>query len=99
EAVAEGRDGAQEGLGLGGEVAGEDDSAGAVEDDEEEGPGVQIDAGVESGGGGRRKGAHGEGLRLACKGGGWVLPPSSPVRAFMSIQSLHLTGPPYWFSV
>src|SRR5262249_58896490 len=57
QSLAEGRDGAQEGLGLGGEGAGEDDSAGAVEGDEGEGPGVQIDAGGGSGGGGGRESA------------------------------------------
>src|SRR5262249_12392041 len=58
---------------------------------EEQGPGVQIDAGVESGVGGGLIVAHG-GLR---KGGGWRrwgLPPSSHVRAFMSIQTPHLTA-------
>jgi hypothetical protein len=64
QAVAEGCDGLEEGSGGGGQVAGEDDLAVAVEDDEEEGPGVQIDAGVESGAGRWGKGAHGEDLRL-----------------------------------
>src|SRR5262249_8900915 len=62
EAVAEGSDGAEEGVGVGGQVTGEADLAVAIEDDEEQGPGVEIDAGIESGAGGRREGTHGEGL-------------------------------------
>ena len=62
EAVAEGSDGAEEGVGVGGQVPGEDDAAIAVEDDDEQGPGVEIDAGVESGAGGWRETTHGEGL-------------------------------------
>jgi hypothetical protein len=63
QSVAEGLDGAEEGFGLGGEVACEACLPFVVEDDEEEGSGVQIDAGVESGVGGRLEGTHGEGLR------------------------------------
>jgi hypothetical protein len=67
EAIAEGSDGAEEGVGVGGKVLGEDDAALVVEDDDEDGPGVQIDAGIESGGRGRSEGAHRESL-LGC----WV---------------------------
>jgi hypothetical protein len=63
--VAEGRDGAEEGVGVGGQIFGENDLAVVAEDDEEEGPGVQIDAGVESGAGARAEGTPGEGL-LGC---------------------------------
>jgi hypothetical protein len=66
QAVAEGLHGAEEGLGLGGQVAAVAGLAVAVEDDEVQGPGVQIDAGIESGVGGGLEGTHGEGLR--CKG-------------------------------
>jgi hypothetical protein len=62
ETVAEGFDGAEEGVGVGGEVFGEDDVAALVEDDEEEVPGVEIDAGVESGGGRWSEATHGKGL-------------------------------------
>jgi len=48
QTVAEGLDGVEEGLGLSGEVFGEACLAVAVEDDEEQIPGVQIDAGIES---------------------------------------------------
>jgi hypothetical protein len=58
QAVAEGLDGAKERLGPGGEVAGEEGVAVAVEDDEVQGPGVQVDAGVKSGAGGRLEGTH-----------------------------------------
>src|SRR5579872_6037900 len=67
QAVTEGSDGLEEGTRSGGQVASEDDLTVAVEDDEEEGPGVQIDASVESGGGRWREGAHGEDLRLGCE--------------------------------
>jgi hypothetical protein len=63
QALAEGLDGAQEGLRLGGKVAAEVGLAVVVEDDEVQGPGVQIDASIESGVGGRLEGTHGEGLR------------------------------------
>ena len=33
-----------------------------VDNDDQDGPGVEIDAGVESGAGGRREGTHGAGL-------------------------------------
>src|SRR5262249_25257180 len=68
QSVGEGLDGAEEGLGLGGQVAGEACLPVVVEDDEEEGPGVQIDAGVESGAGRGVEGAHGEGLRFGLRG-------------------------------
>ena len=93
EAVAEGLHGSEEGLGGGGQVAGEAFLAVAVEDEEEEGPGVQIDAGVESGIGGRLEEAHGRPpVGGDARGGGWVPPPSSQARAFMSIQALQPTG-------
>src|SRR5262249_36091306 len=93
ESVAEGGEGAEEGFGLGGQVLGEAGLSRGVEDDAEEGPGVPIDAGIESGGGGRLKGRHGEGLRgEKGGGGGWVPTPSSHTRAFMSIQALQQTG-------
>jgi hypothetical protein len=92
EAVAEGPDGFEEGGGGGRQVAGEALLAVAVEDAEEQGPGVEIDAGVESGRGRGLEAAH-EGLRFGvAKGGGWVPPPSSQMRTFMSIQALRLTG-------
>jgi hypothetical protein len=62
EAVAEGLHGFQERGRGGGQVAGEALLAVAVEDGEEQGPGVQIDAGVESGIGGGLEAAQGEGL-------------------------------------
>jgi hypothetical protein len=64
-----------------------------VEDDEEEGPGVEIDAGVESDGGGRLEEAHGRPpIKGYAKGGGESPPPSSQARAFMSIHWLQQTG-------
>ena len=54
----------EEGFRCGGQVAAETGLSVAVEDDEEQGPGVEIDAGVESDLGGRLEEAHGEGLRL-----------------------------------
>src|SRR5262249_29356509 len=89
EPVSEGSDGAEEGVGVGGQVFGEADLAVVVEDDEEEGPGVEIDAGIESGVGGRLEGTHEKASGLTCGGGGWVPSPSSHMRAFMSIQALH----------
>ena len=62
QAVAERLHGAEEGLGGGGQVAGEALLAVAVEDAEEQAPGVQVDAGVESGARRRGEEAH-EGLR------------------------------------
>src|SRR5262249_56500945 len=93
QAVAEGLDGAEERLRGGRQVAGEASLAVLVEDAEEQGPGVEIDAGIESGAGGGLEVAH-EGLRLGGMrgGGGWGPPPSSQARAFMSIQRLKLTG-------
>jgi hypothetical protein len=87
QAVAAGLHGLEEGRRGGGQVAGVAFLAVAVQDAEEEGPGVQVDAGVESG---VRRGleAAQEGLRFGgATGGGWVPPPSSQARAFMSIQS------------
>jgi hypothetical protein len=46
--VPEGGDGAEEGVGLCGEVLVEDDLAGVVEDAQLHGPGMQVDAAVES---------------------------------------------------
>src|SRR5262249_31112480 len=48
QAVAEGCDGAEEGVGAGGDALVEGGAAVAVEDAEGEGPGVEGDAGVES---------------------------------------------------
>jgi hypothetical protein len=48
EVVAEGGEGLEEGLGTGGDALVEDDSAGLVEDAEVHGPGVEVDAAVES---------------------------------------------------
>jgi len=77
----------------GGEVAAESGLSVAVEDDEEQGSGVEIDASVESDIGGRLEAAH-EGLRFGggAKGGDGTPPPSSQARAFMSIQPLQQTG-------
>ena len=58
QAIAERLDGFEEGFGCGGEVAAEAGVAVAVEDDEEQGPGVQIDAGIESGVSGRLEVTH-----------------------------------------
>jgi hypothetical protein len=90
EAVAEGGDGAEEVVRAGGEVFGEDDLAVVVEHDDEDGPGVQIDASVKSGVGRGVKGTHAEGLLVA--GRGEVPPPMIAGKAFMSIQALHLTA-------
>src|SRR6516162_8413856 len=90
EAVAEGSDGAEEGVGVGGQVPGEPDLAVVVEDDDEEGPGVQVDAGVESDAGRRGEGTHGEdllGLQGAAK-----CHTHDRRKAFMSIQALQPTG-------
>lgn len=64
QALAEGLDGFEEGWWGGGQVACEAFLSVAVEDAQEEGPGVQVNTGVESGVGGGLKGAHGEGLRV-----------------------------------
>ena len=53
ESIAEGHDGFAEGCRIGGQVACVACLSLSVEDDEEEGSGVQIDAGIESGVGGR----------------------------------------------
>jgi hypothetical protein len=87
ESVAEGGDGVEERLGRGGQVLGEDDRAVGVEDDEEEGPGVQVGAGVESSAGRWSEGAHGEGPRL------WERRRAVPMiagKAVMSIQTLQM---------
>src|SRR5262245_6749220 len=70
QAVAEGCDGLEEGLGGGAEVTGEAGLAVAIEDDQVQGPGVEIDARVESGAGGRLIGTHGEGLQKRVARGG-----------------------------
>jgi hypothetical protein len=75
-ALPEGRDDAAEGRGCGGQVAGEALLAVAVEDAEEQRPGVQVPAGLASGVG-RGGEVAPEGLRLGREGGGWVPPPSS----------------------
>jgi hypothetical protein len=68
QAVAERLHGFEEGGRCGRQVAGEALLAVAVEDDEEQGPGVAIDAGVESGAGGGLIVAH-EGLQVrGCDG-------------------------------
>jgi hypothetical protein len=64
QAVGERGDGAQEGLGLSGEVAAEAGLAVGVEDDQVQGPGVQVNAGVKSGVGRRLERTHGEGLQV-----------------------------------
>src|SRR5262249_32594555 len=64
ESLAEGLHSAEEGVGLGGQVFGEAGLSVVVKDDEEEGPGVQVDAGIKSGVGGGLEGTHGEGLRV-----------------------------------
>src|SRR5262249_26054368 len=77
-------------VGVGGQVTGEADLAVAIEDDEEQGPGVEIDAGIESGAGGRGEGKHGGSLPW---GGVGKLPlPWSQRKAFMSIQELQPNG-------
>ena len=63
QAVAEGLRGAEERLGSRRQVASEAGLAVAVEDDQVQGPGVEIDAGIESGVGGWREGTHGAGLQ------------------------------------
>jgi hypothetical protein len=63
EAVAERLDGTEEGRGRGGQLAAEAGLAVVVEDAQEQGSGVQIDASVESGAGGGLVAAQGEGLR------------------------------------
>src|SRR5262249_31876585 len=90
QAVAEGGDGAEEGARVSGQVLGEDGLAVVVEGDDEDGPGVQIDAGVESGSGGRGKGTQGEGFLIA--GRGDVPHPIIAEKAFMGIQALRPTS-------
>ena len=90
ESVAEGSNGAEKGVGVGGQVFGEPDLAVVVEDNDEEGPGVQVDAGVESSAGRRGEGTHGEdllGLQGAAK-----CHTHDRRKAFMSIQALQRTG-------
>jgi hypothetical protein len=93
QSVAEGLDGFLEGPWCSGEVAGEACLSGLVEDDQEQGPGVEIDAGIESGVGGRLEEAH-EDLGVS-------VPRSQRLsavcckfasRAFMSIHPLQQTG-------
>jgi hypothetical protein len=64
-----------------------------IEDDEEEGSGVEIDAGIESGVGGRLKVAH-EDLGVSVPRSKRLSAVSCKCasRAFMSIQTLQLTG-------
>src|SRR5262249_54709626 len=58
--------------------------------DEEQGPGVEIDAGIESGAGRRSEGTHGEGLLVrVCRRSA---APMIAGEAFMSIHSLPVTG-------
>jgi hypothetical protein len=58
DSFAKGLDGLEEEFGGGAEVAAEALLSVAVEDDEEQGPGVEIDAGVESDIGGRLEETH-----------------------------------------
>jgi hypothetical protein len=58
KSVAEGSDGFAEGLGRGREIASVACLSGVIEDDEEEGSGVEINAGIESGFGCRLEVAH-----------------------------------------
>src|SRR5262245_1588910 len=60
--LAKGRDGMKEGFGSGGKIAGEANESIAVENDDEQVPGVQIDASIELGRGRWKVGTHGEGL-------------------------------------
>jgi hypothetical protein len=90
---AEGLDGFEEGCGCGREVVGEAFLAVVVEDAQEEGPGVQVHTGVESGVRGvwkKRRKASGSGV---CQGRRRGAPQAWHVRAFLSIQALHPTGP------
>jgi hypothetical protein len=93
DSLSEGLDGFAEGLGVGGEVACVANLSGVVEDDEEEGSGVEINAGVESGVGGRLEVAH-EDLVVSVRRRKRLSAVSfkSASRAFMSIQRLKLTG-------
>ena len=92
-ASRKGGDRFEEGFGGGGEVAAEAGLSVAVEDDEEEGPGVQVHAGVESDVGGRLEAAHERPpVGGGAKGGDKTPPPSSQARAFMSIHPLQPTG-------
>jgi hypothetical protein len=93
QTLAEGCDGLAEGLGCSGEVAGVACLSGVVEDDQEQGSGMEIDAGIESGVGGR--------LVVAQEDLGVSVPRSERLsalyrkfasRAFMSIPALHPTA-------
>src|SRR5262249_13796115 len=84
EAVADGSDGFPEGLGVGREVAGAADLPVAVKDDADEGPDVQVDARVESGGSGGLNGTHGEGLRQ-----GWWMRRRLGAPSSIAEESLH----------
>ena len=84
EAVAEGCDGLEEGFGGGGEVAAESGLSVAVEDDEEEGPGVQVHAGVESDIGGRLEAAH-----VKASGWGWCEGRRRVAPSIFAGESLH----------
>jgi hypothetical protein len=103
DSVAEGRNGVEEGFGGDAEVTAEEGLSVVVEDDEEEGPGVQIDSGVESDVGGRLEETHGKASGKGdAKGGGKSPLPSSQARAFMSIQALqpaagHANDPSAYF--
>jgi hypothetical protein len=64
-----------------------------IEDDEEEGPGAEIDAGIESGVGGRWEVAHEDLVVSGCRRKRLsALSFKCASTAFMSIQSLHQTG-------
>jgi hypothetical protein len=93
DSLWEGPDGFVEGLGIGGEVACVAYLSGVVEDDEEEGCGVEIDASVESGVGGRLEGAQ-EDLVVSVRRRKRLSAVSFQCasRAFRSIQSLQQTG-------
>jgi hypothetical protein len=96
ESGAEGGDGPEEGVRSGGQVFGQDGLAVVVDDDDEGGPGVEIDAGVESGLGWRREGTHDEGSQVEVRREAAGVPSqASHKKAFMSIQWLHLTAPAF----
>jgi hypothetical protein len=65
-----------------------------VEDDDEGGPGVEIDARVQSGVNKRREGTHDEGPQVKVRREAAGLPSqASHKKAFVSIQPLQQTGP------
>jgi Xaa-Pro dipeptidase len=93
ESSAEGGDGPEEGVRAGGQVFGQDGLAVVVEDDDEGGPGVEIDAGVESGVNRRREGTHDEGSQVEVRREAAGVPSqASHKKAFMSIHLLQRTG-------